>query len=176
MTMPMTPPSHAEPLVSGPMMAKRWRQWIQDLLLEGHKAFVPPKGIVPCNLSAADVAAEFDATGLGRRGGPYQWWAICNGSNDTPDLSGLFVRHSNSGAGATGGSGTSGAATGNTGLTAPVTGVPSASEEVQSGTGTFVAHRTHTHTVGLHLHSLGSHTHTIDPPRYDLVYLMRLAA
>jgi hypothetical protein len=67
-------------------MSREWQQWLQKLLLEAHQAFIPPKGVIPCNLTAADIAAYFDATGRGIRGTPYEWWAICNGNNGTPDL------------------------------------------------------------------------------------------
>jgi hypothetical protein len=50
---------------------------------------VPPKTVIMCNLTAADVAASFTATGLGKGGGPYDGWAICNGNNGTDDLDGL---------------------------------------------------------------------------------------
>jgi hypothetical protein len=51
----------------------------------------PPKGIINANLTAAEIAS-------------YLGWAICNGSNGTPDLSSRFVRESVTGAGSIGGS------------------------------------------------------------------------
>ena len=175
MTVPITLPGLQTPVLDGVVLSKIWRQFAQDVLLEAHKALVPPKSIVACHLSADDVAAEFDATGLGRRGGPYQWWAICNGSNDTPDLTGLFLRGSVTEAGNEGGSSTSGASSGNTGAGGNFsTSINSASQTVQSGVGVTVAASPHSHTSASHSHSLNAHTHSVDPPRYDVVYLMRL--
>jgi hypothetical protein len=54
-------------------------------------------GIVPHNLSAAQIAASFDGTGLGLY--EYTGWAICNGLNGTPDLTDLYIKHSNATAG-----------------------------------------------------------------------------
>jgi hypothetical protein len=67
---------------------------------------LPPKAFVPTLLSSTDIAdrTKFDATGLGV--GEYAGWAICNGNNGTPNLSGLFPRFVTSGAGGTGGSDT----------------------------------------------------------------------
>lgn len=69
-------------------------------------SLVPPKTIVSAYLSAREVADNFTPQGLGRVPGPYAGWAICNGSNGTPNLSGRFVRASAVAAGATGGSDT----------------------------------------------------------------------
>jgi hypothetical protein len=116
-------------------MGPEWQRWLQDLLLELHKSLCPPKGIIPCNLTAADIAAEFDATGLGRAGGPYEWWAICNGLNDTPDLTDLYIKHSNATAGTASGSFTTSASsaanTGGSGIL--TTGAPSAITKFTAG-------------------------------------------
>jgi hypothetical protein len=129
-------------------MDRRWQHWMQRMLLELHKSLVPPKGIVPCNLDATDISSYFDATGKGIQGTPYEWWAICNGFNDTPDLAtdSPFLRHNNAAAGGTAGSTTSG--------------VPSATVAVQAGVGTTVA--------------TDAHTHETTPPYYEFVFLMRL--
>ena len=52
---------------------------------------VPSFGIVAVNLTAPQVAAYFDATGLGKTGGEYDGWAICNGSNGTPVLANYSI-------------------------------------------------------------------------------------
>lgn len=67
-------------------MEQTWEQFVDELLLEAHRAFVPPKGIVAAYFTGSELTDEFDGTGLGRNGGPFQWWAICNGNNNTPDL------------------------------------------------------------------------------------------
>lgn len=69
-------------------------------------AMMPPKSIITANLTAADVTSNFDATGLGRNPGSYAGWAICNGSNGTPNLAGRFVRINAAASGALGGSDT----------------------------------------------------------------------
>ena len=193
MTMPMQLPRPGLAIaeLGDKPMSKGWVDWQRDLLLELHRSLVPPRAIIPANLSAANIAAEFDATGLGRVGGPYQWWAVCNGNNSTPNLAGLFVRGSVTAAGGTGGSATSGASSAansgsggndNTGSWGPYTGAPDATVAVQSGAGTTVATDTHTHAVDSHFHTQAAHTHTIahthesTPPYHDLVYLMRVEA
>jgi hypothetical protein len=70
------------------------------------KAMVPPKTVITAYLDAADISSSFDATGLGKTGGAYAGWAICNGNNQTPNLNGRFVRINQAGAGALGGSDT----------------------------------------------------------------------
>lgn len=72
--------------------------------LEGRlKALVPPKSILGAYLSADDIAASFDETGLGKSDSSYAGWAICNGENGTPNLDGRFPRMSTMAAGAVGG-------------------------------------------------------------------------
>ena len=56
------------------------------------------------NVLAAEVASEFDGTGLGLTTGKYADKAICNGSNGTPNLDEQFPRMQTSGASGTGGS------------------------------------------------------------------------
>jgi hypothetical protein len=67
------------------------------------KGLVPPKSILGAYLSAEDVAANFDETGLGKPDSSYAGWAICNGENGTPSLEGRFTRMSTIAAGAVGG-------------------------------------------------------------------------
>jgi len=121
-------------------------QWRRDLLLELHKSLVPPAGIVPCYLTAAQVAANF-TDGLGNPGTAYQWWAVCDGNNGTPDLQDRFIRHDSTGAGASGGSTTSGEAS------------------------TFQTNN----TVGGAGYYAYRHTHEVTPPYCELVFLMRTA-
>lgn len=64
---------------------------------------VPPKAIMSFNLSSADLTTYF-TSGLGITGSPYANWAICNGSNGTPDLRDKFIRSTDGAAGGTGGS------------------------------------------------------------------------
>ena len=147
MTQPFNLPRPGAEIAEGRLepLSRFWREWFRTLMVELHQVVTPPKAIVACNLTADDVVAEFDATGLGRKTGPYEWWAICNGNNGTPDLAGLFVRHNSTAAGGSGGS-----------LT---TSSNDTDEEVSSGVGTDVA--------------ADGHTHTYEPPYYELVYLMR---
>jgi hypothetical protein len=70
----------------------------------------PLSGIINSYLSAADIAANFDSTGKGIKK-TYIGWAICNGSNGTPNLASKFIRESVTASGATGGSDTQAAHT-----------------------------------------------------------------
>jgi hypothetical protein len=100
---------------------------------------MPPKSIIMTNVSAADIAdtAKFDGTGLGV--GSYLGWAICNGSNGTPNLQNRFPRMKTSGATGTGGSDTnSHTHTGGAhthGTEGAVNGTLRAQIDVNSGTG-----------------------------------------
>ena len=107
--------------------------------LEGK--LVPPKGIVPFNLSAADVTNNFTA-GLGDAGKPYAGWAICDGANGTPDLRNKFIRSTDGAAGGTGGSDTHDHTIAHT--------------HSHSHTHTIA----HTHTYA-HSHGMPSHAHLI---------------
>jgi hypothetical protein len=64
---------------------------------------MPKKSIITAYLSAMEVSTNFDNTGLANMGSAYAGWAICNGGNGTPDLSGRFIRINATGSGATGG-------------------------------------------------------------------------
>lgn len=145
-------------------------------------ALVPPKGIIWANLSAADVADNFDDQGRGLAGTAFYWWQICNGNNDSPSLSGLFVRASVTAAGTTGGSSTSGSTTLTTAQipahshvgpsVAIVGGV--GGQAFSRGSAGDASYSAATPSTALDGGSGGGHTHTIDPPRYDLVPLMRV--
>jgi hypothetical protein len=63
----------------------------------------PPKLVQWFDLTAAEIAAGFDATGLGLEDTDYYHWAICNGNNGTRDIQGKFVRANTTEAGGTGG-------------------------------------------------------------------------
>ena len=147
MVMPITLPTPAAPIAGEGTqpMSHVWQEKMQDILLEMHKAFTPPRAIIACSLSAAQITAEF-SSGKGKTGGPYEWWAICNGSNGTPDLSDKFIRHNSDGGGAAGGS----LETATTADTQPT-----------QGGATFNGARK-------------THTHSFEPPFHELVYLMRL--
>lgn len=69
-------------------------------------SLMPPKAVVYAALTAAEVTAAFDASGLGKAPGAYAGWAICNGANGTPNLANKFVRTSVTASGAVGGSDT----------------------------------------------------------------------
>jgi len=86
-----------------PLHADLFR-WLMQMMRAVNLGIVPEKGIVPTYLSVGDIANYFDATGLGNGSGPYDGWAICNGSNGTPNLDGKFPRFEVSAAGGTGGS------------------------------------------------------------------------
>jgi len=66
---------------------------------------VPIGGIIPANLSAGDISTYFTG-GLGNSGQRWEGWAICNGSNGTPNLSGKFPKATTGASGTTGGSDT----------------------------------------------------------------------
>ena len=71
----------------------------------GNPGTIPIKGIIFAYLTAQNIIDYFDATGLGDAGS-FIGWAICNGSNGTPDGRGKFFRLPDAwttGAGATGG-------------------------------------------------------------------------
>ena len=76
---------------------------------EGPHVFIG--GIVFDTLASANLLTYYDSTGLGRAGTSRYGYAICNGSNGTPNLNALFLRmradsSTPTGAGATGGSDT----------------------------------------------------------------------
>lgn len=71
----------------------------------GTTAPVPPKTIIWCYLTAAEIAANF-TSGLGNSTSSYIGWAICNGSNGTPSLNAKFIRANTGDSGATGGADT----------------------------------------------------------------------
>lgn len=147
---------------------------------------VPLKGIIHAYLTAAELATNF-SSGLGVIRTDYEGWAICDGSNGTPNLASKFVRSQTTGAGTTGGSDssahthaidhdhgsfTSGATTLTSGeIPAHTHSLGIVPEFVGGGTGAYnvttnaVAplnwqDRTATGSTG----SGGSHTHAVDVP------------
>lgn len=102
--MTLKPLRTGQPAVRGgaPLDGDLYR-WLASLVTAVNFA-IPPKGIVMAYLTAVEVAAYFDGTGLGNRPGPYEDWALCNGSNGTPNLASKFMRVNNAGDGTTGGS------------------------------------------------------------------------
>jgi hypothetical protein len=130
-------------------------------------------------------------------------WQLCDGTNGTPDLRNRFIVCAGStyAVANTGGSDSvdlshvhaagaiaaanEGAHTHANGSYA--TGAPSATQEVQSGTGITVANETHTHTVSGNSGAGSAHTHTLSgnsatglstldkrPQYYALAYIMKL--
>ncbi|TRX62712.1 hypothetical protein FNH22_01040 [Fulvivirga sp. M361] len=49
---------------------------------------VPEGGII---MWSGNVTASFETNGSGRTGTQYEGWALCNGNNNTPNLSGRFI-------------------------------------------------------------------------------------
>lgn len=102
--MKIKPLRTAQPAIrGGPPLDGDLYRWLASLMTAVQLA-VPPKGIVLASLTAAEVSANFDGTGLGNSPGKYEGWAICNGNNGTPSLDGRFPRFEVSAAGGTGGS------------------------------------------------------------------------
>lgn len=77
-----------------------------DDLVDDAVAAAPPGIVDSAYLTAVQVSAWFDSTGLGVPKKPYDGWAICNGNNGTPSLHHKFLRWSTTSAGGTGGSDT----------------------------------------------------------------------
>ena len=77
---------------------------IDEYAGSGIASEAPPKMVCGFYLSASDVAdaSKFTVSGLGV--GSYTGWAICNGSNGTPNLTARFIRLLTTAAGGTGGS------------------------------------------------------------------------
>jgi hypothetical protein len=72
----------------GGVIHRDFVRWLANLVGIIGFGIVPARGIVAAKLSGAEVLANFDATGLGVRGGQYDGWAVCNGNNGTDDWSG----------------------------------------------------------------------------------------
>ena len=83
-----------------------WLSALRRLVVFGS---VPVGGVILVRISAAVVASDFDATGLGITGRQFEGWAICNGSNGTDDLNGVFLVGDTAGGGAAGTFGATGA-------------------------------------------------------------------
>jgi len=86
----------------GARVFKALVQGLADYFLQ---SAIPSKTILLANLSPTERMTYFDPTGMGIVG---SWigFALCNGNNGTPDLSGKFPRMTTSGSGGTGGSDT----------------------------------------------------------------------
>ena len=156
-----------QPLKAGQLVAGRdgvlhpdLVRWMNRLTSIVNTGAVPAGTIVLRDIPAADVTGYFDATGLGIADGPYDGWAVCNGSNGTPNLSDKFPRISATGSGGTGG-------TDDSSHTHDIDHTH-ASETVQSGAGADVATEAFTGTSGA-----ASATDN-RPAYYELVALMRL--
>ena len=127
-------------------------------------------------------------------------WIICDGANGTPDMRDKFVRGAGAGdeAGGTGGSETHlHAVTGNSAATAiahvhklneAFTGAPTATVQVQSGTGVFVGSSSHLHCIypfgstvntastdPCHLHAISFNSAACStlPSYHELIFIMR---
>ena len=142
-------------------------RWLGGVAVVVNLAAVPNKGIIWANLTTADISAYFEASGAGSPGAAYEGWALCNGANGTPDLSGKFIRSSHSDAGPTGVTDDASHA-----HSATVS-APSATVSVEEGTELVFeepASGTHTHDI-----SLGASSNTDNMPAYhELIPLMRL--
>jgi len=136
----------------------------------------PLGGVIAFRLAAASIPAG---------------WQICDGTNGTPDMTGLFVygatgdgdladtggtathTHTNPTTGSSGGH--SHSANGNTGSASAATNALSGSTSVASGG--------HTHSVSLNTNSAGSHAHTVGntgsgsnlPPNIKLYWITRVS-
>lgn len=77
-------------------------RWLHLLLKQGNANVLPIGMVTPAKLSADDISTYFDGTGLGKTARRWDGWAICNGSNGTPDLDGEFLRFEASASGGTG--------------------------------------------------------------------------
>ena len=90
-----------------PIVAQQESDWIRRQLQDFQRqVIIPPKTIIPANLTAANIAAYFDATGLGKTGTDWLGWALCNGNNGTPKLDNVFPMWSTTAAGTAGGENT----------------------------------------------------------------------
>ena len=103
-------------------------------------------------------------------------WQIADGTNDTPNLVGAFVKGAATAGGSGGSTNTGPASTANTGSTNPSTGSPSTTVNIaDTGSGTLVASGTHSHIVNNHNHSM-SHTHSgNEPPFVEMIPIIRIA-
>lgn len=99
MVMPIKKPGPSAEIIqnSGGRLGNSWQYWLDQLLLELWQSLTPPGAILVIDPTVVDVATEFPAArgGLGRLGGPYEWWALCDGNNSTPDLSGTDLEVTN---------------------------------------------------------------------------------
>lgn len=91
---------------SGGAIHRDFFRWLMRLLKQANDNVIPIGCVMPAYLTSDDVSTYFDGTGLGKTSQRWAGWAICNGANDTPDLSDKFPRFATDAAGATGGSDT----------------------------------------------------------------------
>lgn len=111
---------------------------------------VPVGGIVFANIAAADIATYFDTTGLGIENSAWEDWAVCNGSNGTPDLEAKFLRMRDDATGAGGTGGTDSSA-------------HTHSVDVAAYSGTSGSESSHTHGMQSHTHGRGSFCAELSP-------------
>lgn len=119
---------------------------------------IPSGGIIMANLSGTSVTADFTG-GLGDTGTDWEGWAICNGSNGTPNLTDKFVRSKVTGAGGTGGSDTNSHTHTSAAHTHPLSANGGASIWVQTGGAMRITTATgpsFTHTNAVALGATGS--------------------
>lgn len=118
-------------------------------------------------------------------------WQICNGTNGTPDLRGVYVRGTttNSGLGLTGGAATHTHGVANTGSNGShnhafnfTTSENNVGSAALNGGPVTRSKKAHSHSVTSNTESGGSHTHTVPdtaagsshPPYHRLFYIQRL--
>ncbi len=83
-------------------VTRSWTKFFRSLITKIDYS-IPSGSIINVYLTAQNIADNFDSTGLGNVNS-YIGWAICNGSNGTPNLASKFIRYSIVESGATGGS------------------------------------------------------------------------
>lgn len=100
--MPISPLRAAQPAAEpGGALHRDFYRWLNLLLAQSNSNVLPIGSIVGANLSAADIALYF-SSGLGVDGNRWEGWAICDGSNGTPNLDGKWVRYETAEAGGSG--------------------------------------------------------------------------
>ena len=170
----MKPLRNSQPAVrGGPPLDPDLARWLASAGVAIGLA-LPPNEVRTFSLTSAQVTANFTATGLGLTAGPYDGWAVCNGSNGTPDLRDRFIRIKTTGAGATGGNDSS-AHTHAVDPASVTSGAPSDTKVVAAGAGETVASSTHTHAVDVASTTSGAASASENRPAYyELVALMRV--
>ena len=65
------------------------QEWVQLLVVDPNSpGMLVPQG---CVIMYCGSSADFDETGKGRHGTEMEGWCLCNGGNETPDLTGMFI-------------------------------------------------------------------------------------